>query len=93
MATEKQWEEDEQSINVTNADRVESAMQALQINPFGEDWVDEETPSDSAVTDLLASLMHLSHVYGIDFDQSLAMARMHFEEELLEEEMRGSPSR
>jgi hypothetical protein len=69
----------------TNNERAERGRILLQI--YAENFGD---PMDDTanLTDILADLMHLAHRRsepGLNFQRRLEMAKMHFEEELLEE--------
>lgn len=57
----------------TNIDRIETAWRALRV-------VDADT-NRTALIDLLANLLHWSAHYDHDFDDALAMARIHFDAE------------
>lgn len=63
----------------TNDSRADLALQALANS-------DQGGQEDTDVTDLLADLMHFCRREGFDFDYCLQSARMHFEEEVEEEQ-------
>lgn len=57
-------------------ERAERAAQVLDLAELnGSD-------PESALVDVLADLMHYCHVTSRDFDESLRIARQHFEEEV-----------
>lgn len=65
----------------SNAQRAEWAHQSIM-------YYEQNTKCDreDSLGDLLASLMHWADDMGQDFDDALRIARMHHEEEVLEEE-------
>lgn len=75
------------STNVERAERGLSVLQAYR------DTYQADIDDQTTLIDLLADLLHLVHVRqlrggedALHFTPALQMARMHFEEELLEEE-------
>ncbi len=68
-----------------NADRANDAREALRhfashVNKLTVH--DDELPE--YLTDLLADLMHMCHLDGLDFDVTVRIARDHFQAELAE---------
>jgi hypothetical protein len=63
-------------MNENNEQRVERARQAFYA-------YDDNRGTN--VTDLLTDLMHYCQTYCIDFDQHLQTARMHYEEETIDQ--------
>uniref|UniRef100_A0A6M3XLU2 Uncharacterized protein n=1 Tax=viral metagenome TaxID=1070528 RepID=A0A6M3XLU2_9ZZZZ len=70
----------------TNKDRVEDAELALRVSTYQQST--EEGEWDTAIVDLLADLMHLHQKAKIElsFDALYETAKMHFEEEVIEED-------
>ena len=70
----------------TNKDRVEDAELALRVSTYQQSI--EEDEWDTAIVDLLADLMHLHQRAEIElsFNALYETARMHFEEEVIEED-------
>lgn len=60
-----------------------TAEQALQV--YAKLVGDEREPEETQVTDLLADLMHFCNGRGVDFEEALASARHHYDEEVEEE--------
>ncbi len=65
----------------TNEDRAEWARKALATFMFTTG-----SEREDAVCDLLADLMHYCRLNDIDFEDELRRGRVHFEEEVSEEE-------
>jgi len=70
----------------TNKDKVRDAELALRVNAYQQ--AIEEDEWDAAIVDLLADLMHVHKAKEIElsFNALYETARMHFEEEVIEED-------
>lgn len=71
---------------MNNHDRAERAKELIKLG-YNEGLLDEtiDTGEDTPITDTLANLMHLCDQEGISFGQCMAMATVHYNEEIEEE--------
>ena len=65
-------------FELTNRDRAERAAAAL------DEYGNDDPGAD--LRDLLTDLIHFAHRTSVDFERGLQMARVHFEEEQLDEQ-------
>lgn len=74
----------------TNADRARWAANALAVftaETYGGDHPDTMDRGDleTAISDLIADLLHFADRHGFDTDEIMRSAKFHFEAELAEE--------
>jgi hypothetical protein len=70
----------------TNADRIQSAEDAIDANQHGSRWRNDD---EGALTDILADLMHWAKANNHDFNECARIAKSHFDAEVAEAEEAG----